>query len=99
MFINLVGGLKLSETAVDLAVVSALLSSYHQKPVHPCFFGEVGLTGELRSCPFGKERVQEAGRLGFKEVYLPQSSQKGLPSSKLKIKGITHITELSSLFS
>ena len=99
VFINLVGGMKLSETAVDLAVVSALLSSYHQKPVQSCFFGEVGLTGEIRSCPFGKERVQEARRLGFKEIYLPQSSQKNLPSSKIKMKGISHIKELSPLFS
>ena len=99
VFINLVGGMKLSETAVDLAVVSALLSSYHQKPLSACFFGEVGLTGEIRSCPFGKERVQEAGRLGFKEIYLPQGSQKNLPSSKIKVKGISHIKELSFLFS
>lgn len=99
VFINLVGGLKLSETAVDLAVISALLSSYHQKPIEPCFFGEVGLTGEIRSCPFGKERVQEAERLGFKEVYLPQSNNKNLSPSKIKVKGISHITELSFLFS
>ncbi len=98
VFINLVGGLRLSETAVDLAVISALLSSYHQKPVQPCFFGETGLTGEVRSCPFGKERIQEAGRLGFQEVYLPQSNKKNLQSSHIKTKGISHITELSSLF-
>lgn len=98
VFINLVGGLKLSETAVDLAVIAALLSSYHQKPVTPCFFGEVGLTGEIRSCPFNKERVQEAERLGFKEVYLPKNNKKGFQSSKIKVKGISHITELSSLF-
>ena len=99
VFINLAGGLKLSETAVDLAVISALLSSYHQKPLRPCFFGETGLTGEIRSCPYGKERVQEAKRLGFQEVVLPQSNKKHLKISGIKIKGISHITELSSLFS
>ena len=82
VFVNLVGGLKTTETASDLAVVAALLSSYHKKPLPPdtAFFGEIGLTGEVRSCHFAMERILEAKKIGFKTIYLPNKVK--APSGK-----------------
>jgi DNA repair protein RadA/Sms len=80
IFINVVGGLKIDEPAADLAVVAALLSSEgHQEiPVKSCFFGEVGLTGEIRAVSHVEQRVQEAKKLGFENFVLPASNRKHL---------------------
>jgi DNA repair protein RadA/Sms len=73
IFLNVVGGLRLSEPALDAAVVAALLSSFRNRPIDPAtvVFGEVGLTGELRGVPFTPERLAEAARLGFRTAVLP----------------------------
>ncbi len=99
IFVNLVGGLKVTETASDLAVVTALLSSYYKKPLDPntAFFGEVGLTGEIRSCHFANERIQEAKKIGFNTVYLPYGN-KIKKSFKIQVKGIKNILELQQIF-
>ncbi|MBX3022182.1 MAG: DNA repair protein RadA [Bdellovibrionales bacterium] len=78
IYANVVGGLRLSEPAVDLALVAALLSSERQIPLpaSSCFFGEVGLTGEVRGASLAIERVKEAIKLGFKHIYLPLSNEK-----------------------
>lgn len=88
IFVNLVGGLKISEPASDLAVAISILSSLYKKsiPQDTCFFGELGLTGELRSCHFPKERVLEAEKLGFKQVYLSHSLKGNFKNGKHKIK-------------
>ncbi len=69
VFINIVGGIKIKEPAVDLAVALAIASSLKGKPINPklCIFGEVGLSGEIREIPFKEKRQQEAKRLGFSE--------------------------------
>ena len=97
VFLNLAGGMRLTEPAGDLAAAAAILSSYYKKPVagHACFFGEIGLTGEVRSCPFGKERILEAEKLGFQSIYMPKML---VPSSKIKTIPIQNIKELASLF-
>ena len=101
VFVNLVGGLKVSETASDLAVATALLSSYYKKPLNSdtAFFGEIGLTGEVRSCHFSSERIQEAKKIGFKTVYMSHGNIKStkIPSS-MKVHGVKNILELQSLF-
>lgn len=80
VFINVVGGLKLTETATDLAIAAALLSSENNQPVDAknCFFGEIGLTGEVRAVPLPEVRIKEAVKLGFTTFYVPKSNQKHL---------------------
>ncbi|MCY4320935.1 MAG: DNA repair protein RadA [Bdellovibrionaceae bacterium] len=86
--VNLVGGLKITEPASDLAIAIAILSSRFKNPIDSksCFFAELGLTGELRSCRFALERVQEAEKLGFKQVYLPKSLESFFKKKTIKIK-------------
>lgn len=80
IYANVVGGLKLTEPAVDLALVAALISSETQVPLPSgsCFFGEVGLTGEVRGANLADDRVKEAVRLGFRHIFLPASNQRYL---------------------
>ena len=88
LFVNLVGGLKINEPASDLAVAMSILSSRYKKGIDKdsCFFGELGLTGELRACHFARERIQEAEKLGFKNVYLPLGCKAPLKEQKFKIQ-------------
>ncbi|HUJ73228.1 MAG TPA: AAA family ATPase, partial [bacterium] len=73
LYVNVVGGLRLVEPALDAAVLAALLSSARGRAIdaHTVVFGEAGLTGELRSCSFAGERLAEAARLGFKRAVVP----------------------------
>lgn len=84
-YLNVVGGLKLDETAADLAVIFALVSGLKDTPLPDdvVFFGEVGLSGEIRSVPRAVLRVLEAERLGFKRVVLPKSCFKQLMSANI----------------
>ena len=84
-YLNVVGGLKLDETAADLAVIFALVSGLKDRPLPDdvVFFGEVGLSGEIRSVPRAVLRVLEAERLGFKRVVLPKSCYKQLMSANI----------------
>jgi DNA repair protein RadA/Sms len=99
IYINVVGGLRLTEPAIDLAVVAALISSERQValPLRSCFFGEVGLTGEVRGASLAGERVKEAVKLGFKHIYLPRSNEKYL--ADLKVSGVEFhfVREVSEL--
>jgi DNA repair protein RadA/Sms len=95
VFINVVGGLKLTETAADLAVVASILSSVGNTLVDSktCFFGEIGLTGEVRAVPFPDVRVKEALKLGFTTFYLPKSNQKHLRDVTLPKSAKIHWVE------
>ena len=86
IYTNVVGGLRLSEPAVDLALVAALVSSERQVPLPSgsCFFGEVGLTGEVRGATLATERVKEAIKLGFQHIFLPASNERYVNSSEFK---------------
>ena len=99
LYVNLVGGLKVTEPAGDLAIALSILSSYYKKSIDKkcCFFGEIGLTGELRSCRFAMERVSEAEKLGFKEIYLPKSLESFFRKKRvaLKLHFRSHIEEFS----
>ena len=88
LYVNLAGGLKITEPASDLAVAVSILSSRYKKPIDKksCFFAEIGLTGELRSCRFAFERVSEAEKLGFKQVYLPKSLESFFKKKRTKLK-------------
>lgn len=82
VYVNVVGGLDLEDPSSDLAIVAALLSTEGRQelPAKSVFFGEVGLTGEVRATSFAEQRIREAQKLGFKHVFLPASNQKFLKS-------------------
>jgi DNA repair protein RadA/Sms len=84
-YVNVVGGLRVSETGADLAIIAALVSSLKDKPIRPgsLLFGEAGLTGEIRSVAQADRRIQEASRLGFRRIILPGSCRNGLSKAKL----------------
>jgi DNA repair protein RadA/Sms len=73
VFVNVVGGVRLAETAADLAVVAALVSSLRSEPLARdlVVFGELGLTGEIRPVPYGEERLREAAKHGFRKAVVP----------------------------
>ena len=82
VFLNAVGGVKISEPAADLAVLLAIQSSIRNRalPKELIVFGEVGLAGEIRPCPRGQERLKEAAKLGFTIAIIPKAN---LPKSKI----------------
>lgn len=85
-YVNIAGGLKLNEPGIDLAVVSAIMSSYKNFPISEktIIFGEVGLTGEIRAINMIEQRVAEAAKLGFSICILPETNMKAIKN----IKGI-----------
>ena len=99
-FVNITGGLRVVDPALDLAMVMAMYSSYRGKviPSEMMVFGEVGLAGEVRSVSLAKERVQEAARLGFTVCVLPKSSlNSDLNARGMKLIGVSNIAEAISL--
>lgn len=77
VYVNVAGGVKTTEPACDLAIALAVASSFHGRPVDPStvVFGEVGLSGEVRSVGHGEERLQEAARLGFRRAVVPAGAR------------------------
>ncbi|MCB0407034.1 MAG: DNA repair protein RadA, partial [Bdellovibrionales bacterium] len=92
VFINVVGGLRVTEPAADLAAAAAILSSASGSSLSgaTCFFGEIGLTGEVRAANFAIERVKEAVKLGFQRIVLPESNRKHM-SDEWKNQPVTFI--------
>ncbi|HYO48650.1 MAG TPA: DNA repair protein RadA [Chloroflexia bacterium] len=92
IYVNVVGGLKISEPAVDLAVAAAVASSYRDVPVSPdmALIGEVGLSGELRSVGQLERRLGEAAKLGFKRAIYPPSTRK--PTLPQGLQGLSVAT-------
>ena len=88
VFINIAGGLKVEDPSIDLAVLSALLSSYEDValPLHICFAGEVGLSGEIRAVNRIEQRIAEAEKLGFEKIIVSKYNTKGLGKSKFSIE-------------
>ena len=101
VFLNLAGGIRVDDPGIDLAIVSALISSLQDVavPKDTCFAGEVGLSGEIRSVNRIEQRIQEADRLGFKQIFISKYNTKGLDSKryKIEIKTIGKIEELYRL--
>jgi len=98
VFLNLTGGIKVEDPAMDLAVISAILSSNENVSVNPefCFAGEVGLTGEIRPVTRIEQRISEAEKLGFKSIFVSKYNTKGLNLGKTNIKviGLNKVEEL-----
>ncbi|MEQ1746332.1 MAG: DNA repair protein RadA [Saprospiraceae bacterium] len=88
VFLNLAGGIRVEDPAIDLAIVSALVSSLLDVsiPSNVCFAGEVGLSGEIRAVSRIEQRIAEADRLGFKEIYISKYNAKGLDFGKYGIR-------------
>ncbi|MFZ4405026.1 MAG: DNA repair protein RadA [Pseudobdellovibrionaceae bacterium] len=100
IFINVVGGLKLIEPAADVAVAAALISTAKNKQLESksCFFGEVGLTGEIRGVSFADLRIKEADKLGFSHFILPWSNKKHMEEVNLsKNKKISYLKNVNDL--
>lgn len=103
IFINVVGGLKLVEPAADLAVAAAILSTESRRDLDAktCFFGEIGLTGEVRGVSFVESRIKEADKLGFQHFVIPFSNKRHLAdlkiSSEKKISFIKNVRDLSKI--
>ena len=76
VFVNVVGGVKVAETSVDLALVLAIVSSFRDRPLPQDLiaFGEIGLSGEIRPVPSGQERLREAAKHGFKRAIVPKAN-------------------------
>jgi len=90
VFLNIAGGLKVEDPSIDLAVLSALLSSYEDValPHQVCFAGEVGLSGEIRAVNRTEQRIAEAEKLGFEKIIISKYSQKGMGKTKFNIEVI-----------
>ncbi len=90
VFLNIAGGIKVDDPAIDLAIVSALISSLEDIaiPSNICFAGEVGLSGEIRAVSRIEQRIQEADKLGFEQIFISKYNLKGLNLEKFTIKVI-----------
>jgi DNA repair protein RadA/Sms len=99
VFLNMAGGLKIFEPAVDLAVCCSIVSSLLDKVVdnNSVLVGEVGLGGEVRSVGHIEKRIQEAERLGFSRIIIPKTNLKGLnPRNKIKLVAVDNLVEAIS---
>ncbi|MDM7321840.1 MAG: DNA repair protein RadA [Gammaproteobacteria bacterium] len=99
VFINVVGGVKISETAADLPLLCAALSSLRNRPLptDTVIFGEVGLAGELRPVPHGLERLREAAKHGFRRAIVPKANLVGNPPRDMELHGVMRLTEALGL--
>ncbi len=96
VFLNVAGGLKVTEPAIDLALAVALVSSLQDIPVPRdiCFAGEVGLSGEIRPVQQVDKRIAEATRLGYKKIYIPVTSGLDIPKSATTVVQVQLLRDL-----
>jgi DNA repair protein RadA/Sms len=101
VFINIAGGIKAEDPSIDLAIVSALLSSYEDVPLpqHICFAGEVGLSGEIRAVNRIEQRIAEAEKLGFEKIVVSKYNTKSLSklNSTIQVIALGKVEELYQL--
>lgn len=104
IYVNIVGGFKISEPAIDLPVALAIVSGFKNKPLDPetAIFGEISLSGEVRSVNQAEKRVKEAAALGFKNVILPVFNQKALSSAPkgcrmIGVRTLKEVLEITNL--
>lgn len=98
VFLNLAGGIRVEDPAIDLAIVASLISSLQgvSVPSDVCFAGEVGLSGEIRAVQRIEQRISEADRLGFKEIYVSKYGMKGIDTGRygIRIQTLGKVEEL-----
>ncbi|HET6363418.1 MAG TPA: magnesium chelatase domain-containing protein, partial [Nitrospirota bacterium] len=99
VFVNIVGGLKIDEPAVDLGVIAAVTSSFREKPISPAtvVMGEVGLAGEVRAISQAETRLKDAAKLGFTRCILPavnvEKMEKSLALKAMELMGVRSVEE------
>ena len=98
-YVNLAGGVKVSEPAIDLGIVCAVISSYRNRPVAEgtFIFGEVGLTGEIRGVSHVEQRIREGIKMGFSRCILPSTNLEGVPErirSRIDLIPVSNVREL-----
>jgi len=100
VFANVVGGVRLAETAGDLAIVFAARSSLRDAPVPNALiaFGELGLAGEIRPVPFGEERLREAAKHGFTSAVVPEANVPRRPPEGMTVRGVTRLNQALEAF-
>ena len=102
VFLNIAGGLKVTDTATDLAVICAVLSSDVDRPIPKgtCFSGEVGLSGEIRATSRIEQRISEAEKLGFKRIFIPRQKKQNLNKFNIEVVEVDKVENVfSKLFS
>ena len=95
VFVNAVGGVKITEPAADLSVLLAIVSSLKNKalPQKLIVFGEVGLAGEIRPAPRGQERLKEAAKLGFSRAMIPEANKPKQPIAGIEVIAVRRVEE------
>ena len=98
VFLNIAGGIRVSDPALDLAVVMAVLSSNIDAalPADTVFAGEVGLSGEIRAVSRIEQRISEAGKLGFRQIFVPLGNKKGITAPKSPIE-ICYVSKIADV--
>lgn len=98
IFINITGGLKVEDTANDLAIVAAILSSSRDKVIDEtyCFAAEIGLSGEVRPVNRLEQRIKEAEKLGYSKIFISKYCDK-IPTNKIKVIYLSNITDLMNM--
>lgn len=99
VFVNVVGGVRVTETGADLAILLSILSSLKNKPLplDLIVFGEVGLGGEIRPVQGGQERLKEAAKHGFKQAIIPEGNMPKKPIPDMKVTGVKHLAGVMSV--
>jgi len=100
VFANVVGGVRMAETAGGLAIVLAARSSLQDVPLSNSLiaFGELGLAGEIRPVPFGEERLREAAKHGFKLALVPEANVPKRPPEGMTVRGVTRLAQALDAF-
>jgi DNA repair protein RadA/Sms len=98
-YVNVAGGMRITEPALDLAIVTALLSSYKNVGLdhRTVLFGEVGLTGEIRAVNMAEQRVIEASKMGFEICILPRANMEHIKAPGMKLIGVRNIQEVMGI--
>ena len=96
VFINITGGISIEDPALDLAIIAAILSSYHDSPISQktCFAAEIGLSGEIRPISKIDQRIQEAEKLGFKSIVISKYSKLSIDKKSI---GVDKLSKVESL--
>jgi DNA repair protein RadA/Sms len=95
VFVNVVGGVRISETAIDLPAVLAAVSSVRDQPLtgQMVCFGELGLAGEVRPVPYGEERLREAAKHGFTRAIVPEANKPRRPIDGIEVIGVERLSQ------
>ena len=98
VFLNIAGGLKINDTAVDISVIAAVISSYIDKPIpdNHCFIGEIGLSGQIKPVSFIEKRVAEASRLGFSTIFIPASQKSEIKTETSKVIAVSDVRDFAT---